>query len=431
MSFLKCSLYTPIGGDSVFLLRCRDFHYEDLNVDSVPRRIQALDRVLNSPSQRQLFSSPLASIWDDHDWLGELFRAEGLIPSQSVPMCVVLQRSAPIGVVSSLTCLCLESLFIVPLAPQTGNDSNGYNGFRDAALEAFRLAMPSYTPLPSKNSAYQAFTIGTVRFVISDLRSESTETSIYSKEQKEWLFQELSKSDQYDFVIWVTPKPWIEEETPGSDAWKGYSADRAELSQWISTQVTKKNVLAISSDAHMLAFDDGSNTYYGDATTSATTNASSTSSGPIESFPLLQSGPLDRLGSFKGGGFWCGVYPVLEILFDPRDHGTQQQTSLFPSVVHKMKFAQVPFRKVAPRISMKGTTSTAPWNLFPATTVPSLNLVWKSNPTASRREAPNKKYSPNDYVAATFSDLLTPELVAVIPKSFPRRIQHSFPFPFC
>jgi PhoD-like phosphatase len=188
--------------------------------------------------------------------------------------------------------------------PSTGNDSNGYSGFRDAALEAYRLAMPSYTPLPSNNSAYQAFTIGTVRFVISDLRSESTETSIYSKEQKEWLFQELSKSDQYDFVIWVTPKPWIEEETPGSDAWKGYAADRAELSQWISTQVTKKNILAISSDAHMLAFDDGSNTYYGDATTTETMKASS---GPIESFPLLQSGPLDRLGSFKGGGCWWVV----------------------------------------------------------------------------------------------------------------------------
>ena len=47
----------------------------------------------------------------------------------------------------------------------------------------------------------------------------------------------------------------------------------------------------------MVAFDDGRNTYYG-------TNENSSS------FPILQSGPLDRLGSTKGGPFSDGCYTI-------------------------------------------------------------------------------------------------------------------------
>ncbi|GKY96601.1 hypothetical protein MPSEU_000619700 [Mayamaea pseudoterrestris] len=51
----------------------------------------------------------------------------------------------------------------------------------------------------------------------------------------------------------------------------------------------------------MLAFDDGSNTYYGDGGGSST---------GAYSFPILMSGPLDRLGSAKGGPFSDGCHAV-------------------------------------------------------------------------------------------------------------------------
>lgn len=168
--------------------------------------------------------------------------------------------------------------------------------------------MPYYAPLPSSNSAYHAFTIGSVRFIISDLRSEANDLSIFSDQQKEWLIGELSQSDKFDFVVWVTSKPWIEESNDDalSDAWKGYPADRRELSTIISTMIPKKNLIAISADAHMVAFDDGSNTYYGGDSAENTTPPNQSA---IQSFPILQSGPLDRLASFKGGNvisvaFW-------------------------------------------------------------------------------------------------------------------------------
>jgi alkaline phosphatase D len=71
---LTHDIYTTIlkeEAEALFFLHMGDLHYEDLNVDSVTRRLQALDRVMNSDTQRQLFSHrPMVYMWDDHDWLG-------------------------------------------------------------------------------------------------------------------------------------------------------------------------------------------------------------------------------------------------------------------------------------------------------------------------------------------------------------------------
>ena len=154
----------------------------------------------------------------------------------------------------------------------------GYEPGRDAALESYLQGFPYYPPLHSGNqSMYHAFTIGTVRFVLSDLRSESSETSMFSDEQKDWLFNEFSQAEQYDCLVWVTPSPWIGEAKDGEDNWMGRSADRREVSNYISQQLsTTQNLIAISADAHMVAFDDGGNTYYGDEDAAL-------------SFPILQS----------------------------------------------------------------------------------------------------------------------------------------------
>ena len=53
--------------DPLFFLHLGDIHYEDIHADNVERRINALDRVMNSPTQRDLFSIPLTYIWDNHD----------------------------------------------------------------------------------------------------------------------------------------------------------------------------------------------------------------------------------------------------------------------------------------------------------------------------------------------------------------------------
>jgi phosphodiesterase/alkaline phosphatase D-like protein len=242
----------------LFLLHLGDFHYEDISTNDMDKRLQAVDTVMGSSSQRELFSQvPLAYIWDDHDWLGN-----------------------------------------------DSGEAEKESGARETALKSYQLAFPHH-PLALQGDAvpiYHAFTIGTIRFILTDLRSEADQTHIYSDEQRDWLYQELSAADQYDFVIWASSKPWIGKESLGEDNWAGQPEDRQQLSDLISAKLAQsQNLLVVSSDSHMLAFDDGSNTYYG---------KNSSNGNDVMSFPILQSGPFDRLGSAKGGPFSNGCHTV-------------------------------------------------------------------------------------------------------------------------
>ena len=240
--------------DPLFFLQTGDFHYADIVVDDYGKRLDAVSTSMASTSlQGLLLDTPLAYMWDDHDYLGN---NAGF--TESPARATALQT------------------------------------FRDFFPHHELAAMDNVTVAP-----YHAFTVGTVRFILTDLRSEATDTDMYFATQKEWFFDELrtaSASDQFDFVIWVSTKPWI--GTPKqTDGWRGYERDRAELSTLISDLFAEKgNFLALASDAHSVGFDDGRNTYYGNATSGAL------------SFPILYAGPLDRLGSVKGGPFSDGCH---------------------------------------------------------------------------------------------------------------------------
>jgi len=280
----------------LLFLHTGDFHYEDLSTLDFKKRIQAIDRVMASPTQRYLFAhTALVYMWDDHDFLGDnsfAFRTD-------------------------------ES----NLSHQNNQShQNEQLGARDVALQSYHEAFPYYEPLPSMNerthsnsaeiAPYHAFTIGTVRFIVTDLRSESSPTQIYSDAQRAWLYSELTNSTVYDYVVWMNTKPWMDLEGDSDDAWSAYPDERQNLSNHIAKSVTQQNLLVVSGDAHMTAFDDGTHTYYG------TENAS------IEkSFPLLQSGPLDKLGSMKGGPYSHGCHTFQY----ERNHQYSTLSFYFPS----------------------------------------------------------------------------------------------------
>ena len=166
------------------------------------------------------------------------------------------------------------------------------------AKQSYTLGIPHY-PLGSaskdeENAAkYQAFTIGTVRFIITDLRSESVKSTadfpgrIYSEEQRDWFFGELSQASNYDFVVWVSSRPWTGVDRVGGDGWGGFVKDRDELSLFIANTIGSgpRNLMVISGDNHQVAFDDGSSTDY------------SYQGNFPGGFPLLHSGPLANLGA--------------------------------------------------------------------------------------------------------------------------------------
>jgi hypothetical protein len=95
-------------------------------------------------------------------------------------------------------------------------------------------------------------------------------------------------------VVWVNPDPWLAPDRPSSDTWAGFAQERRVIADTIAEHEVD-NLLMVSGDAHMLAFDDGTNTDY----------STSQSGG----FPLFHAAATDRPGSVKGGPYTGEVLP--------------------------------------------------------------------------------------------------------------------------
>lgn len=241
----------------LFFLHTGDLHYEDIAVNEEAVFHAATDRALTAATQTQLFRrTAVAYMWDDHDY-----------------------------------------------GP---NNSDSSSPSREASQRAYRINVPHH-PLvaAAAGPVYHAFTVGRVRFILTDLRSERSpravpegpERSMLGATQKAWLKAELlAARDTHALVVWVGTVPWIgeEPEREGQDRWTGFTTERSELAAFIE-QHGINNLCLLSGDAHMLAIDDGSNNRYGPA--------------GRKSFPVFHAGALDRRGSVKGGPYSHGTFP--------------------------------------------------------------------------------------------------------------------------
>ena len=241
--------------DPLFFFHLGDMHYQNIAVNDVNIFRQAFETVHGRPNQSLLYSNTaIAYMWDDHDYG----------PNNS-------DSTAPGQLAARLTYQ--EYVPHYPLAAGSGD-----------------------VPI------YYAFTVGRVRFVVCDSRSarspfsatdNATKTMLGSA-QKTWFKQELlNAAATHALIIWVNTLPWI--GITGDDGWYGYTTERAELANFIQNN-NIKNLCMISGDAHMLAIDDGTNSYYG--------------SGGGTGFPVFHTAPLDQSGSVKGGPYSEGTYPV-------------------------------------------------------------------------------------------------------------------------
>jgi hypothetical protein len=243
-----------------------DMNYGNVSDDDPDAFLALYDRVLTAPAQAALHRAvPAAYMWDDHDY--------------------------------------------------GSNNADATSASRDAARTAYRQAVPHYQLLAEPGGAiYQAFTMGRVRFLLTDTRSERTETSMLGRRQLAWLLDELrAASHTHALVVWVNPDPWIAPPEPGQDDWGGYAGERRRIADAIAEAGTH-NLVMLSGDAHMVALDDGTNSDY------------STDGGG--GFPVLHAAALDRPGRVKGGPYSDGAFPgsgqfgVLTVHDDGGDHIT-------------------------------------------------------------------------------------------------------------
>lgn len=229
-----------------------DLHYANIATDDAPEMREVLDYTLSRPAPAALYrSTAVGYVWDDHDYGGD------------------------------------------------GSDSTSIS--RTAAQATYRSYVPHYPLQDDIGPIHQAFTVGRVRFILTDGRSDRTPASapddetktLLGTEQKAWLKAELrSASETHGLIVWVNPVPWIAEPQPAADHWGGYTSERREIADFIADHDID-NLLMVSGDAHMLAIDDGTNSDY--------------SSSQAGAFPVVHAAALDRPGKVKGGPYSHGA----------------------------------------------------------------------------------------------------------------------------
>ena len=245
-----------------------DFHYRnDLPIIGLKENYlddyrTNYDLVMKRTRQRNLYQNiPLAYIWDDHDY--------------------------------------------------GTNDSDGSYNLKYLASEAYRERVPHYPlveeleAIKGRGAIYQSFTIGRVRFIMTDSRfyqdsvaiADNLDKTLLGEEQRAWLLDQLftGKQQQQDrsegLTIWVNSIPWIAEPDAATGSWNRFTQERTAIANFIKENQIDK-LLMISGDAHMLALDDG---------TEGTANSYAVGGGG--SFPVIQAAALDSRGSFKGGPY--------------------------------------------------------------------------------------------------------------------------------
>jgi phosphodiesterase/alkaline phosphatase D-like protein len=234
-----------------------DFAYEDFWTNDRSAFRAMYDTQLTTPAMNALVRSvPVAYIWDDHDF-----------------------------------------------GP---NDADSTAASRPAAQVVYRQAVP-HPSLPAGSGPepiYQSFTMGRVRFVLTDARSakspkgdpDDADKTMLGSRQMAWLGEQLTAASAAgQVVVLVTSLPWNGAPAAGADDWSGYTTERRRIADMIAAAGLTDRLLMIAGDAHMVAIDDGTNSDF--------------STGRSGGFPLMHAAALDRPGSFKAGPYSEGAHP--------------------------------------------------------------------------------------------------------------------------
>lgn len=173
---------------------------------------------------------------------------------------------------------------------------------KQAAQVVYRQYVPSYQLVSLTGMIYQAFTVGRVYFIVTDLRSardpvgdpDTVTKTMMGLEQKAWFKRQLLDANgKYPLIIWVSSAIWVWSTGVIDDGWCKYTSERAELADFISSNGIKGLVI-VSGNMHAIAADDGTNSNYA-------------SGGGKAGVPVLHAGAIDDVPSIVGGPYSEGV----------------------------------------------------------------------------------------------------------------------------
>jgi phosphodiesterase/alkaline phosphatase D-like protein len=255
----------------LFFIHMGDLHYGNLHDAPMHERLARYDDALENSNQlsRLFRGCQAAYVWDDHDFLDNNMGG-GAVPNLAA-----------------------------------------------RAQDAYRLYVPHY-PIPANQAGiYQSFVVGRIAFLLLDLRyhqSVNGKTTLGTA-QKNWLFNWVSRADEFDLIVLVGSFPYISDQV-GKGNWGDFVDERKELATKIREAGTKKFCM-LSGDAHMLAIDDGTNNTFADVGQKGFPIFHAAS---LASSSSTKGGPYSHGSSYKGGSPGSGEqganqYGVMEITY--------------------------------------------------------------------------------------------------------------------
>lgn len=263
LAFSSCA--TTASNDRVFeairakapdlFVHMGDLHYLDIHQDDADAFRRAYDRVLDSPRQSALYrATPILYMFDDHDF--------------------------------------------------GRNNADTTSASRSAAQGVYRERVPHYPLQDGGETLQQAFDIGRVRVILTDMRSARTpptvpreERTMLGSDQLRWLEAELTRARQAPLVVWVNTVPWITRSNEATvEGWAAYAEERTRIADLIDRLGLTRRLVMLSGDGHMSAIDDGTNSAY----------MSNRREG-ARGFFVAHAAPLDRWPRTKGGPYSHGV----------------------------------------------------------------------------------------------------------------------------
>ena len=259
-------VYTRIVDQSpLFFVHMGDFHYEATSSSNVEDFATEMKIVIERAVAEAFFHTiPMVYMWSDHDY-GD-------------------------------------------------NNAGGSNPAKAAAQEAYRLMVPTYPLVLGSGAPYYSFSVGRIRFVMTDPRSfkdpvgdtdNSSKTCLGTVQKQWWKDELLAAFNAGEAVIWNTEMPFC-SDVVGDDDWSRYKTERTELMDYVQSIEMGTRLATINGDEHTLAADDGTNT------------ASYVTSGSMP-IPVMVAAALRNNASLRGGPYsqgsngGPGQYGLMEI----------------------------------------------------------------------------------------------------------------------
>ena len=250
---------------------------------------------LTSENQSDLYrSTPIIYVWDDHDF----------------------GRDNRVGAEEPVAMPNVHSVYrqLTPHYPLKGGDM---------------------TPI------FQTFSVGRVRFILTDLYTASSKVRTHDTklktrlgaEQKKWFKEELLKANGSNAsIIWISSLPWNGKKEAKKARWQSYATERTEIANFIKDN-NIQGLSIISGDMHGSAIDDGRNADF--------------ATGGGAPIPVFQTGPYGRPGSCKGGPYNYGsttkgksrfYYGLIEVIDDGNSIKTNWTVKNKDGIQESLKF---------------------------------------------------------------------------------------------